>query len=207
MSRLSRRTLVATSLALTGAAAAPQAASADTPLLLAQSFITQTGKRVIAILKAAGSSSQKTAALYALVRQVVAIDQVGLAALGTYQSNITPSQRTAYLALFHRAVYFRLTKAVAMITDPSSIRFRITATKPHHAATIVETAIHDANQPPAVVGWRIATIAGTPRIIDVSIQGISMLKTVRASYTSVITDHAGNIEGLIAALRRQVHQT
>jgi phospholipid transport system substrate-binding protein len=172
----------------------------------AQSFIEQTGNRVVSILRQTTPTPVKIKALYAEVRQSVAIDHVGLAALGTYRTAMTPQQQKVYLALFHRAVFFRLAQAVSMVTDPGSIRFRVTHVRSHGPTQMVQTAIHQGNEPVVTVGWQVSTVAGMPHITDVLVQGISMLKTVRASYTSVITDDNGNIDGLIAALRRQVHQ-
>lgn len=203
---LSRRILVGSGLGLPITVAL---AFGDTPLAptAAQSFIEATGDRVVAILQAASTPQAKAQALYREVRQSVAIDHVGMAVLGSYRGAVTAPQRATYLALFHRAVYVRLAQAISMVHNASSVSFKVTGVSPDKAGYVVKTAIHQDNEPAVMVGWQVEAIGGSPKISDVLVQGISMLKTVRASYTSVITDHDGNIDGLLVALRRQVHQS
>jgi ABC-type transporter MlaC component len=206
MMKLSRRRMVGTGIVLPAMVAL---AFGDTPLApaAAQSFIEATGKRVVAILQAASSPPAKAQALYQEVRQSVAIDHVGMAVLGSYRGSVTAPERARYLALFHRAVYFRLAQAISMVRNAPSVSFSVTGVSPHKGGYVVQTAIHQDNAPVVMVGWLVGDFGSGPKISDVLVQGISMLKTVRASYTSVITDHDGNIDSLLAALRRQVHQS
>lgn len=202
MSKLSRRQVASAGfllpIVLTGIAAADDVS-------IARRFIDHTGDRVVSILRAATPPATTTSFLYALVRRSVAIDYVGISALGIYRHSISRTQRSIYLALFHRAVYLRLAETVSMVTDPTTISFRITGIASDGTANLVKTAIHQGRAPVVAVAWRVGIIAGSPKIIDVLVEGISMLKTVRADYTSVIYNHGDSINGLIAALRRQVH--
>ena len=44
----------------------------------------------------------------------------------------------------------------------------------------------------------------TYKIIDVMVEGVSMGQTQRSEFSSVIRQHGGKVEGLLAELRKRV---
>jgi len=56
-------------------------------------------------------------------------------------------------------------------------------------------------RPPIRVDWRVRNGEDQLKIIDVVVEGVSMLLTQRDEFASVIQRSGGNVEGLLARLR------
>lgn len=56
------------------------------------------------------------------------------------------------------------------------------------------------------VDWTVASAAsdGRPAITDVSVEGVSVIQTMRGDFTSIIRANAGRLEPLFEALRRKI---
>ena len=67
---------------------------------------------------------------------------------------------------------------------------------------VVVTEISRPSGPPLVAGWRVRGGAGTYKILDVIVEGVSMLATQRSEFASVVRSQG--VDGLIEVLRVQV---
>ncbi len=56
---------------------------------------------------------------------------------------------------------------------------------------------------PIRVDWRVRREGGGFKVVDVLVEGISMLFTHRGGFASVIQNAGGRLEGLLAALRKR----
>lgn len=68
---------------------------------------------------------------------------------------------------------------------------------------IVDSAILRAGQDPIPVLWRLRQTDNGPKIVDLLIEGTSMIVTYREEYASVINQAGGNIQGLLDVLRKK----
>jgi phospholipid transport system substrate-binding protein len=57
--------------------------------------------------------------------------------------------------------------------------------------------------PPVRFDWRVRANGEGYKIVDVMVEGISMVITQRAVFNSVIRESGGNFDGLLVALRQQ----
>ena len=81
--------------------------------------------------------------------------------------------------------------------------FTVTGAKRASAKdVIVACAICRAGQAPIVTEWQVRSIDGSPRIIDVAVEGISMALNQRQEFDSVVAQNG--VAGLIAMLRARV---
>ena len=67
--------------------------------------------------------------------------------------------------------------------------------------TIVSTVILQRSGPPVNVDWRIRAGDDSYKVVDVIVEGVSMVITQRDEFSSVIRRSGGNVEGLLAKLR------
>ena len=67
--------------------------------------------------------------------------------------------------------------------------------------TIVTTEVRGPDRPPLKVDWRVRGDAGTYKVVDIIIEGASMVITQRDEFASVIRRSGGNLDGLLARLR------
>jgi phospholipid transport system substrate-binding protein len=75
---------------------------------------------------------------------------------------------------------------------------------PQGSNTLVGTTITRPNQQPINVQWVVASVGGTPKVVDVIAEGTSMRITQRSDYASYLGQHGDRIDALIAALHRQL---
>ena len=68
----------------------------------------------------------------------------------------------------------------------------------------VQTTIYRPNEEPAVVDWVLSHASGRLQVIDVVAEGTSLRTTQRGDYTAYLDRHDGNIDTLLAALKRQI---
>jgi phospholipid transport system substrate-binding protein len=68
---------------------------------------------------------------------------------------------------------------------------------------MVSSAIVRPSGPPVRVDWRVRALGNGHKIVDVIVEGVSMLITQRDEFASVIRASGGQFEGLLTALRKK----
>jgi phospholipid transport system substrate-binding protein len=193
---LSRRILLLApaGLALLGGMPSPAHATAEA----ARAFITQLGKETVAALQQPGQPSQKAAKMEDILRRGFDFQTIGRFVLGRYWNTATPQQREEYLKAFTDFVAKSYSRRLA--EEASITGFNITNTRDlGEGDTLVQTAITRPSQAPLNYEWRVRDSGGGAKIVDVIIEGVSLLVTQRSDFTSVAGQ--SGIDGLIANLR------
>lgn len=195
-----RRFLLVLALAW-GAWMAPAVAAEKTPPQEAARFIENLSAEALAILGAQGSSLDKREAeLRALLSRSFDFRKIGKFVLGRAWRTATPDQRDEYQRLFQEFILRTYTRRLG---GYSGQVFKITKAEPMGKIdAVVVTEIGRPSGPPLVAGWRVRGGAGTYKILDVIVQGVSMLATQRSEFASVVRSQG--VDGLIEVLRAQV---
>ena len=130
------------------------------------------------------------------------VDFVGLLVLGPAGRGATAEQREEYLRLFRRYAMRNLTDRLSGY-EYDGESFAISTTRAIDARdSMVTTEIRGPSQAPLNVDWRVRTREGAHAIIDVVVEGISMVVSQRSEFQSVIG--RSGLDGLLAQLRQQV---
>ena len=195
-----RRFLLVLALAW-GAWMAPAVAAEKTPPQEAARFIENLSAEALAILGAQGSSLDKREAeLRALLSRSFDFRKIGKFVLGRAWRTATPDQRDEYQRLFQEFILRTYTRRLG---GYSGQVFKVTKVEPMGKIdAVVVTEIGRPSGPPLVAGWRVRGGAGTYKILDVIVQGVSMLATQRSEFASVVRSQG--VDGLIEVLRAQV---
>lgn len=123
--------------------------------------------------------------------------------LGRHWKRATPDQQAAYLDLFQRYVVELYT---GRFTGYSGERFEVVNQRSLGAGvSLVNSRIVPANGPALNVGFRVEQVGGAPAIVDVMVEGISLILTKRAEFDSVARREG--IGSLINRLRRIVSRS
>jgi phospholipid transport system substrate-binding protein len=61
-------------------------------------------------------------------------------------------------------------------------------------------------RPPVHVDWQVVRSADTYKIIDVSVEGVSQILTLRHEFLEVMDHNGGSVSGLIASLREKTDE-
>ena len=204
-SRFDRRrvllALLATSLLPLGWRAAGAAPSADA----ARTLIEEVSAEVLAILSNQNlADRQKFDALVELLEQPIDLDLVARLILGRYWRSANETQRQQYLQLFREYALANLASKLHLYRGQS---FEVTGAKVvSDKDALVTSRILSDDEPPLQVDWRLRERdSGGPVTIDLIVEGVSLIVTLRSEFASVIERQG--FDGLLAELRQRIVQT
>ena len=130
----------------------------------------------------------------------VDINALGLYTLGELRKSADKSNLDKYQKVFEK--YF-LKSLTSRLTDYSSNRFEvISAEKKSSNYTIVKSKIAQSeNQPEIKIDWRIYTKnPEKPLIRDLIVEGLSLARTQKEEFSSILSSNNNDINILIAKL-------
>jgi phospholipid transport system substrate-binding protein len=167
-----------------------------------EKFIASLGHRALQVL-VVGSQDPSTrgTAFRGILDEGFDLRLIGRYALGRYWRLATPEQRSEYVKLFED---FIVMTYVARLGEYSGESLRVVSSRPDDQDTIVTSEIVMEGRPSIRVDWRVRkddSDGSETKIIDVIVEGISMLLTQRDEFASVIQRSGGNVEGLLTRLR------
>ena len=169
----------------------------------AQAFIQRLGDRAIDVLKdKAGSSFEEREAAF---REVMVagfdIPTVGRFVLGRHWKTATKQQRADYRAIF---LDFIVRVYASRFDSYGGEQFKVGSVIDDESGDkIVRTQIvRPSGDNPIGVDFRVRSRDGSYKVIDVVVEGISMLHTHRVEFGSVI--NRKGIDGLLRDLRARV---
>jgi len=138
-----------------------------------------------------------------LLNEHFAVDTIGRWVLGRHWSNATDVERKEYLALFEDLIVLTY---VDRFTEYSGEKLTvIKSITAENMDVVVFSTITRPHQPePIQVGWRIRAREGKYKIIDVMVEGISMLTSQRQEFAAVI--QRDGVDGLISRLRQRADE-
>ena len=172
----------------------------------AQAFITGLADQAIAALTPPGlSRGERETRARALLNENFAVPTIGQFVLGRYWRTATPEERKEYLALFEEMI---VVTYVDRFSRYSGERLKVTRTVTDNDSgdTIVYSEISRPAGQPIQVAWRVRKYATSFKIVDVSVEGVSMGQTQRSEFSSVIRNNGGSLTALLDEMRRRVRQ-
>ena len=125
--------------------------------------------------------------------------------LGRHWRQATDAERAEYLKLFDELVVLTYARR---FNEFNAARLRVLSVSRPNEDNDVIVAVEGALQgkPPVRMDVRVRQGAAQFKIIDLSIEGISMAVTQRDEFSSVIQRGGGRIEALLASLRDKTGQ-
>ncbi|MCW5732434.1 MAG: ABC transporter substrate-binding protein [Alphaproteobacteria bacterium] len=161
-------------------------------------FIQWMGDQALNTLRTPGVTlEQREASFRGLMRQGFDIEFIARFVLGRYWQQATPEQRADYVQLFGE---FLVKTYARRLGGYSGETFGIVNAVPAGEQDVqVRTRIDRPSGPPLLCDWRVRVINNQYKIIDVSVEGISMAVTQRQDFAAVVQN--GGIPALLTALR------
>ncbi len=183
----------------------PLAARAEPEPEQAATFVRQAGVDLAAAVSGAASPADKQLRLGPYLQRVVDEDGVARFCLGRYWTTASAEQRTEYLRLF-RLVLLR--GVVNRLGDYQAGSVKVSVNTPVQKpdGIYVPTVVERAGNRPVNITWMVGETDGTLRIEDVVAEGMSLRMTQRSDYASFLAHNGGNVEALLAALRKQIEE-
>ena len=166
-------------------------------------FIQGLADEAISVLSdQQGTIDEREQKFRAVLRDDFAMKKIGRFAIGKYWRSMSTEQKRVYQKLFEE-----------WILKTYSIRFGgysgesvkvIRTFKAGAKDVFVRTQIDSSKRRSLKVDWRVRRIDQRFKIIDVVVEGVSMLVTQRAEFSAVLRQRG--IDGLITILRSQLDQ-
>ena len=164
-------------------------------------FIQEIVDEVKKVLVETNSKEFKTKKLSEMALKTVDIKGVAYYSLGNYRKELNDEQLKEYLILFEN--YF-LKSFSSRLTDYSEPKIEVISAKilnPKY--TMVESLLLGTDKKPEVkIDWRIYTKnPDKPLIRDLIIEGLSLARTQKEEFSSVIEANNGDITKLFITLK------
>ena len=167
-------------------------------------FIAEIVDEAKKILVDSNTKEFKTKKLSEMALKTVDITGVAYYSLGKYRKQLNEEQLKEYLALFEK--YF-LKSFTSRLTDYSDPKIEVISTEVLNPKyTIVRSVLLATDKKPEVrIDWRVFTKnPDKPLIRDLIIEGLSLARTQKEEFASVIESNNGDVTKLFDTLKEFV---
>ena len=169
-------------------------------------FISEIVVEAKKILVGTNSKEFKTKKLSEMALRTVDIKGIGYYTLGNYRKNLSDDQMKEYSILFEK--YF-LKSFTSRLTDYSDPKIEVLSAEVLNTKyTIVKSLLLATNKKPEVkIDWRVYTKnPDKPLIRDLIIEGLSLARTQKEEFASVIESNNGDITKLFITLEEFINK-
>ena len=169
-------------------------------------FIQEIVDKAKKALVETNSKELKAKKLTEIAMETVDIKGVAYYSLGNYRNGLSDEQMNKYLSLFEK--YF-LKSFTSRLTDYSEPKIEVLSTEVLNTKyTIVKSLLLATDRRPAVnIEWRVYTKnPDAPLIRDLIIEGLSLARTQKEEFASVIETNNGDINKLFITLKEFINK-
>ena len=164
-------------------------------------FVQSTVNRAAKTLGANLTKEERIEKLKEIASDTVDINGIGYYTLGAYRKNISNEQIEQYNVLFEQYFLKSFSSRLAEYSNPE-IEV-VSKKKINENYTMVSSILVSTNKRPEVkIDWRVYTKnPNNPKIRDLIIEGLSLARTQKEEFSSIIQSNDGDINALYATLK------
>ena len=169
-------------------------------------FISEVVAKAKKILVATNSQEFKTKELSKMAMETVDIQGIGYYTLGNYRKELSDGQKEEYSILFEQYFLKSFTSRLTDYSDPKIDVLSVEVLNPKY--TIVKSLLLATDKKPAVkIDWRVYTKNPDKLLIrDLIIEGLSLARTQKEEFASVIESNNGDITKLFITLKEFINK-
>ena len=163
-------------------------------------FIQSTVNRAAKTLGGNLNKEERIEKLKEIAKDTVDIRGIGFYSLGKYRKNLNSEQLKKYEELFAKYFLISFSSRLAEYTNPE---IEVDSKKKiNENYTIVSSRLVSTDTRPEVkIEWRVYTKdPNQPSIRDLIIEGLSLARTQKEEFSSIIDSNDGNIDALLKNL-------
>ena len=163
-------------------------------------FVQSTVNRASKILSDNISKEKKMAELQIIAKETVDIRGIGFYTIGQTRKNLNDEQKKKYSELFEKYFLKSFSSRLAEYTNPEiDVKSKEVLNENY---TIVYSVLKATNERPEVkIDWRIYTKdQNNPLIRDLIIEGLSLARTQKEEFASILNSNDGDINALFKTL-------
>ena len=169
---------------------------------ISSNFIDEITGKANNILSSKDTREIKIKELIKIGESSVDIDGIGFYTLGKHRKNLDDVQKDEFKKIFKeyflksfstRLVEYKEAKIVVISEDVKNEKYTIVKSK----------LLATSNRPEVAIDWRVYTKDPLkPLIRDLVIEGLSLARTQREEFNSIITNNGGDINALFTSLKK-----
>ena len=167
---------------------------------ISSEFIDDITAKATDILSSQDTKEVKMKQLIEIGENSVDIDGIGFYTLGKHRKNLNDDQKNEFLKIFReyflksfstRLVEYKEAKIVVISEDIKNEKYTIVKSK----------LLATSNRPEVSIDWRVYTKnPNKPLIRDLIIEGLSLARTQREEFNSIIMNNDGDVKALFTNL-------
>ena len=163
-------------------------------------FVQSTVNRASQVLSKNVSKEEKMNELKIIAKETVDIKGVGYYSLGSVRKTLDDSQKEKYLNLFENYFLKSFSSRLSEYTNPEIDVMSKEVLNTNY--TIVKSIlVATENRPEVKIDWRIYTKnPENPLIRDLIIEGLSLARTQKEEFASILSSNNGDINALFKTL-------
>ena len=164
-------------------------------------FIDNITDKASNILSSQDTRDVKIQELIKIGENSVDIDGIGFYTLGKHRKNLNDEQKDQFIKIFReyflksfstRLIEYKEAKIVVISEDIKNEKYTIVKSK----------LLATSDRPEIAIDWRVYTKdPSKPLIRDLIIEGLSLARTQREEFNSIIMNNDGDINALFTSLR------
>ena len=167
-------------------------------------FIQSTVNRASEILSKNISKEEKITQLKIIAKDTVDIKAVGFYSLGSSRKNLDNNQLIKYLNLFEEYFLKSFSSRLSEYTNPK-IEVNGNKVLNENYTMVNSILIATPNRPEVKIDWRVYTKnQNNPLIRDLIIEGLSLARTQKEEFASILSSNNNDIKILILKLEEFV---
>ena len=165
-------------------------------------FVQSTVNRASEILAKNISQEEKINKLKVIAKETVDIQGVGFYSLGSARKNLSEEEKIRYLQLFEDYFLKSFSSRLSEYTNPEIDVLSKKVLSENY--TIVNSVLKGTSERPEIkIDWRIYTKnKDNPLIRDLIIEGLSLARTQKEEFASILSSNDGNTNSLFESLEK-----
>jgi len=169
-------------------------------------FVQSTVNRASKLLSENISKEEKIKKLELIAKDTVDIKGIGFYTLGSVRKSLNDLEKKKYSELFEKYFLKSFSSRLAEYTNPEIDVYN--KEKLNDNYTIVKSILKATDERPEInINWRIYTKnTETPLIRDLIIEGLSLARTQKEEFASVLNSNNGDINALFKSLENFIKE-
>ena len=169
-------------------------------------FINKITTEASTILSSSEDDKLKISKLIQIGKESVDIDGLAFYTLGKHRKNLDDNQKSEFVKIFNdyflksfssRLVEYKDAKIVVISEEVKNEKYTIVKSK----------LLATSKRPEVAIDWRVYTIdPEKPLIRDLIIEGLSLARTQREEFNSIIVNNSGDVNALFSNLREFINK-
>ena len=169
-------------------------------------FLQLTVNRASAVLNNNFSKEKKIKKLKVIANETVDIRGIGFYSLGKHRKNLSDNEKNEYVSLFKQYFLKSFSSRLAEYTDPK-IKVNSQEKLNDNYTIVSSTLIATEKRTEVKIDWRIYTKnPENPLIRDLIIEGVSLARTQKEEFNSIIQSNDGDINALFLNLTKFINK-